>query len=535
MQFARVYQRIDQRLEQSVILNSRRISHGRTAAKLLGKAVEAIIFFFIAAIGGISVLSAQSSNGSAGNPIAVTANFQAAIGTPWLGFGYNQYPLDRNTAGDLDTWDRSDWSLTRERTNFIRPSVVRIVAYRDWFNPSGTVGDYDWDSAKMKSFYKVLNYYRSKGIPVMTGLWHSNLNGTDDPAFYVSADDPASFQQLQKDFFGHLVRTKGYSNLRFYTPTNEPEGEGISFSQWSTAIQNTFFGFQDSRLPTSVLTGADSWGSWTPWAAQWNSSDLSNYDYHYYLNSGSQEVTGGSLQTNLSNILTSIKGHDASPKPILISECGFTSSSDGAVDYWYKLNPVPALNPTTPLYGLYALDYGIQAANSGASSAMAWSLDGFDYGKDSGMWQITGIDGGTALRPWYYTWSLLCRYFRDGGTVFPVASSQSGLHGVGVEQKAYGNKANWSIAMVNQTGTDMAVNLNANGWGGGTFSLFTYTTSNYGDGISLSLPATDFWVAEMQSGFTVTVPANGGIVLTSIDHEPIPRATRVPLETTPIS
>ena len=168
MQFAKVYERGDRRLEQPVVLNSRRIWHGRAAAKLLRKAVGALIFFLITGIAATSVLCAQSSNGSSDKAIAVTANFKAAIGTPWLGFGYNQYPLDRNIAGDLDTWDPSDWSLTRERTDFIWPSVVRIVAYRDWFNPSGTVGDYDWDSAKMKSFYKVLNYYRSKGIPLAT-------------------------------------------------------------------------------------------------------------------------------------------------------------------------------------------------------------------------------------------------------------------------------------------------------------------------------------------------------------------------------
>jgi hypothetical protein len=486
--------------------------------------VNAPLFCLMALIGTGCVLSAHSSSAAAANSIAVSASFEAPTGTPWLGFGYNQYPLDRTTAGDLDTWKPKDWSLTKERTNAINPSIVRIVAYRDWFNPSDTVGDYAWDSPKMESFYKVLGYYKSKGIPVMTGLWHSHINGKDDPAFYVSANGPASFQQLQDDFFGHLVKIKGYTHLKFYSPTNEPKGEGITFSQWSTAVKNTFLGFRGIGVPTNVLTGADSWGDWTPSAAQSDSSSLANYDYHYYLNSGSKEVTSGSLQANLHNILTSIKAHDISNKPVLISECGFTSSSDSAVDYWYKLNPVPALNPTTPRYGLYALDYGIQAASSGASAAMAWSLDGFDYGKDSGMWQITGIDGGITLRPWYYTWSLLCRYFRAGGTVFPMRSSQLGLHGVGLEQRVPGGGTNWSIAMVNETGTNMVVRLSADGWGGGMFSLFTYTATDHGDGTSLSLPSTDFPVADMQSGFTVTVPANGGIVMTSLGHAQIPPA-----------
>ena len=83
--------------------------------------------------------------------------------TTWLGFGYNQDPLDRNTDGhDIGIWDNARWNLTMERVNFIKPSLVRIVLYRFWFNPSGVVGNYDWNSPFMLSLYKVLDYYKDK-------------------------------------------------------------------------------------------------------------------------------------------------------------------------------------------------------------------------------------------------------------------------------------------------------------------------------------------------------------------------------------
>jgi hypothetical protein len=459
--------------------------------------------------------------------VNVSASFGPYTGTPWLGFGYNQYPLDRTSSGgDATSWSSADWSLTTQRTSYIKPAFVRIVAYRDWFNPGGVVGTYNWNTTQMQQLYQVLSYYKSLNIPVMTGLWHTNLNSTDNANFYVSANSDTSFQQLQEDYFWHLIKYTGYTNIVWYTPTNEPESTstGFTFSNFSTAIHNTLLGFQKCGVPTNVLTGADSWGNWTPWAAQWNSADLSGYDHHYYLNNGTSEATSGQLQTNLQNIVTSVYSHDNTNKPVFLSESGFTSASNGAVDYWYNLNPVPTYNPTTPAYGLTALDYGIQVAASTSAGSMAWSLDGFDQGKDSGMWQLDGQHGGTTLRPWYYTWSLLCRFFPAGGTMFPITSSQSGLHGMGLKMGAGGNNVNWSIAMVNDTGNDLAVTLSASGWGGGTFSQYTYTLSSYGDGSSLSLPSTNVNIASMQNGFTITVPANGGIVLTSIGNASIPPA-----------
>ena len=468
-----------------------------------------------------AIATADLQSKSFSSAINLQASFGPSTGHPWLGFGYNQYPLDRTSTGaDAASWSSQDWTLTTTRTNYIKPAFVRIVAYRDWFNPTGVVGTYNWNSSKMLQLYQVLSYYQSLGVPVMTGLWHSELNGGDKESFYTSANSDTSFQQLQEDYFWHLVKSTGYTNLKWYTPTNEPEGQGYTFSDFSIAIHNTFLGFQKCGVPTNVLTGADSWGDWTSWAAQWNGADLSAYDYHYYLNNGTQEATSGQLQTNLQSIVASVYSHDNTNKPVFSSESGFSND----VDYWYKKSPVPIYNPTTPAYGLKAIDYGVQAAASGTAGSLAWCLDGADIGKESGMWQIDGQNGGTTLRPWYYTWSLLCRFFPAGGTMFPITSSQSGLHGIGLKMDINDVNVNWSIAMVNDTDNDLAVSLSVSGWGGGSFSQYTYTLTNHGDGNSLSLPNTNINIASMQNGFTVTVPANSAIVLTSLGNSSIPPA-----------
>lgn len=452
------------------------------------------------------------------SPGEANAKLLGPITTPWLGFGYNQHPIDRKASGaDAPSWTPVNWDLTVARMDALKPSFVRVVAYVDWFNPSGDVKTYNWDSNKMLQFYKVMDYYKSKGIPVMTGFWHSNLYGQDNPKFYVSTG-PASFQQLQVDFMNHLLKVKQYNNIKWYTPTNEPIAvSGLGFDKWSLAIKNIHAAFKSNNLPTDIIVGADSSREWTPSAALSNNNELMGYDFHYYTGNTGQDVISGSLQNTLKDIYLSVKANDPTNKPVIISESGFTNT----IDYWYNEKIIPEITPSTPLYGLLAIDYAIQAANTGISGSLAWCLDGYDYNKDSGMWQISGQFGGIKLRPWYYTWSLMSRYFQAGGIVYPIDNLKSGMRGTAFKQNVEGGKSNWSIALVNYNGKNINVNLNIPGWAGGTFSRFAYSIENPGDGVSLSLPSQEVTFASLQNGFTIVVPANGAVVLTSIGHKAI--------------
>lgn len=451
-------------------------------------------------------------------PIKLTIS--KPIATSWLGFGYNQDPLDRNKDGhNIGIWDNARWNLTMERVNFIKPSFVRIVLYRFWFNPSGVVGNYDWNSPFMLSLYKVLDYYKDKNIPVMTGLWQSTLDYNDNVPFYTT-EGIDSFQKLQVDMFQQLFNVKGYQNIRWYTPTNEPKGMGMDFQKWSIMMKNTYNGFSASNLPLNIFCGADSWDEWTLSAAIYNKNDLTGYDHHYYLNSGLNQLIYGRLEQEFIDQIASIKKIDNSNKPVFLSEAGFTSTSE--LDYWYVLNPIPALNPTSTKYGLLALDYGIQVARSGESGALAWSLDGYDYGKDPGMWNIAGNNGGIKLRPWYYSWSMLCRYFPAGGNIYPIDFNLPSfkVRGVAMEQKI-ADKSHWTFAFVNWGDTEIVSNFSIPNFKGGLFAKFQLTESSSGDGISLSLPNESINIKSLKDGFLIKIPASGGLIITSMENIPI--------------
>jgi hypothetical protein len=441
--------------------------------------------------------------------------------TPWLGFGYNQHPIDRNNAGeDLDVWGDAHWNLTTERIKHIKPSLVRIVLYRAWFNPTGVIGDYNWDSPKMNSLFKVLDYYKSNEIPVMTGLWSSKITGTDNDIFYTSKG-ANSFQQLQVDLFGFLYSIKGYTNIKWYTPTNEPKGTGMEFLKWSTMLKNTFDGFSNAALPSTIFCGADSWDEWTSSAASYNKNELSGYDHHYYLNSGSTELISGGVELKFANEVSSIQNIDNTNKPVFLSEVGFMSTTtDGGIDYWFTKNPVASINPTTTKYGLLAFDYGIQVARSGESGALAWSLDGYDYGKDPGMWNIAGNNGGIKLRPWYYSWSLLCQYFPAKGIVYPIHFQSSSIRGVAIEQRIQ-DKSHWTFAFINWGDTEIETKMSVPNFKGGDFSKIQLSAISSGDGTSLSLPKERITIASLSDGFLLKIPPSGGILITSMDNSPI--------------
>ena len=74
-------------------------------------------------------------------------------------------------------------------------------------------------------------------------------------------------------------------------------------------------------------------------------------------------------------------------------------------------------------YALGFWDYGIQLARSGMASGLAWALDGLEQNKNAGMWNNAGTYGGMTLRPWYYTWQLMCRYFPRGAKILKMISS----------------------------------------------------------------------------------------------------------------
>ncbi|MDI6105601.1 hypothetical protein QLQ12_44180 [Actinoplanes sp. NEAU-A12] len=176
------------------------------------------------------------------------------VGSSWVGLGYNQDPIYRGPQAG-GAWTKTAFDRMVERVNYMRPGRVRIMLNREWFNPLGTVGEYDWDSNAMKNLYRVLEHYRTEKIPVELGMWGVMPSTDTDP--YTHRNTAA----VQADLVTEL-RRRGYTNLIRYNGVNEPNVRqtGVKdyrYADWVTATKKLRNAFEERDLPTNLIGGPD--------------------------------------------------------------------------------------------------------------------------------------------------------------------------------------------------------------------------------------------------------------------------------------
>ncbi|WP_225850479.1 hypothetical protein [Streptomyces sp. HPF1205] len=249
-----------------------------------------------------------------------------------------------------------------------------------------------------------------------------------------------------------------------------------------------------TRTQTALDTGT--WSSGVDWWLRSARSGLvSASDAHFY----SQELYGAApdyVEPVLAEAVSQIRA--AAPgAPVLLSETGMKAleDADGNKDYDFALDTVQPLRMA---------DLAVQEARAGVDGAAAWCLDGYPAGW-CGMWGRGDDDPGTvsahstALRPWFYTWSLMSRGL-PGGSVVHAPAEPAGVRVLAAQLPTGG----WTFVLVNRTGTAQSVRLTEPT---GTIALAKYVYS------SGSRPATDADGFPVPVG-TLTADFTGGHNLT---------------------
>ncbi|BFU44642.1 hypothetical protein [Krasilnikovia sp. MM14-A1004] len=586
----------------------------------------------------------------AGSLLAPSAPAPAAAGehavdSNWLGLGYNQDPLFRGAGDDTpgnDEWTDAAFQQMTQRVDYIRPGLVRIMLNRPWFNPSGVVGTYAWDTPQMKNVFRVLAHYRMQGVKVVTGMW-----GMNDRAFYTSTDAA----RLQADLMAKF-RDQGYTNIIAYNGINEPNsGTGLKYGDWVTATANLRAAFGTAHLDAGLLGGPDTaeagiaaqegdlglmsvaarnagtdqnlvwradgltgfsarlyrtpddtgtdWtfqtskngSSWTklavsetapvvtyattPWyrvdvsagavpagtnylrltmpkrdgieravstitlttpvasvtdpmndltktvshTAGWTypggaatndwwlqstlDRQVAQHEAHFYVH----EVDLGSPpeypEAVVSEAVRQLKAADDGP--VILGETGMKAPGDGD-DKDYSFTSEYA-------HGVRMADLAVQEARAGVDGAMAWCLDGYDKPVQCGMWDHYQTPDKTTLRPWFYTWSLLCRYLPPGSKIYAPAQPD----GVRVLKAKLPASAGggWTFVLVNRGSSPATVKITAQT---GTITLDKYV---YSPDRAPTDPATGFPVpadtlrAGFDDGHDLTVGGNAVAVFTT--------------------
>ncbi|RTY86234.1 cellulase family glycosylhydrolase [Flavobacterium sp. RSP15] len=410
-----------------------------------------------------------------------------------IGFEFSAYPhADAENAewGKLMTDEK--WEEVFERVSFIKPKIVRVIDQANWrylkgFDNKGNPL-IDFESEQMQALYKLLDYCQENKIIVILGEWgqpykvhdtHLNLQNS-----FTGANDPKWINLIIKNL-KHLILDKKYTCIKYYNLVNEPNGYWATtdgdWDQWKQGASMLNLAIKNAGLATNVaLIGPDSTPYDNPkskykgldWARQavLQIPDLiSAYDVHDYPSKESIRV--GEFQKTYTNL---IKYADSlERKPFILGELGITGPSSSKKNIGDKYSSKDSqLSVYDYDYGVDMADALIQSLNSGFDAVIAWDLDDAMHTLDDkgdkfqlkrwGMFNIlgeelTGKKEDSDLRPWFYTWSIICRYFEKDMKIVKIEN----LNIEKVRAAAgISPSGDITIAIVNNSNKDANFNLN---------------------------------------------------------------------------
>lgn len=453
--------------------------------------------------------SMQAQAAAVTDTVAISAG--DAVGRPNVGFGINWTPYwDKPNPYNpaINPRDRlvlsdAEWLTVLNRLNYLSNSTMRVMVLPGWINPTATAnGNVYTDTGMMHAFYRNLDYAKSRNVVTAVGYWDARqpFNGNEGHANYIKS---------LADMVDHLINTKNYTNIKYVILANEPQNRFNNYAEYRAAVQALNTQLQRPSLVGKVtIMGPDTGHNGTSWltaSATDLSSIIGSYEWHDYpgrfniIDEIKDTSAGSQLKTLMQNITTA--DPSAVNKPLVLGEMGWFYGVTAADD-----QP----NIGTYRYGVEVADLGIQAARNGWSS-MAWYLD--DQGNDK-LWGMWDIKDAPALRPWFYSWSLMTRYFVPGMTLYnPVNPTDLRIL---AGKQVTGNGNRWSIALVNRRTTEATVNLRIGGEGAVTLSRFVYAPTNNAKDANGFPIALNRISGNLGSGIEITVPANAVVVVTNI-------------------
>lgn len=437
------------------------------------------------------------------------------------------------------------WNTVFERLDFMKPRIVRVIDQANWrylqgFDEKGNP-IVDYETPEMKSLERLLGYCQSNGIDVLFGEWGAPYQVHDTDAGYsgilTGANDPVWINMIV-DYLDFMINEKGYTCIKYYNLVNEPNGDWAStngdWNEWSSGIKMLHERLEEKGLieqvsiagpdavahydhPESKYTGT----GWVIESIRQLDSFIGLYDVHAYTDFELVKSGGFSdFYEGLAELADSVD------KPIIFGELGFGRDSEENQER-IKADPYASSDSQMAVYdfsyGIDMADALIQLMSVGYDGAIAWSLDDAmhtlgdlgekDQLKRWGMWNILGEElhnnpGDEAIRPWYYSWSLMTRYFVPGTEI--IGSIDTGEEGLRYVAGKYKNQ--WTIAFVNNSEKEHGLFIELSGER--NFRRYRYEKENRLVN-EKGFPKPQSEIRTSKEGWSMAIPANSFTLLTT--------------------
>ncbi len=388
------------------------------------------------------------------------------------------------------------WDTVLTRVNFMEMGFARVCIATNAFCPTRVVGSYNWNTAEMQQLYKILDNCKQNGTTVFLSSWRKDyFNDT------IANNESEDYSTMMVDCLEYLIKTKGYTNIKYYQQMNEPKDAKISWSGYKTNYSRLQAKIAAKGLSVKLSGTGNQPGSTANYDLAHQAElqpYVGAYDIHYY---PWQSVTKGGADTLIKDRILGL----STTNPFFITEAGSLTGQD-ANDNQAAIG--------NHWYALHNADLAIQAIQQGCNGLSMWEIDSAQHGRSWGMWDIFNHPD---PYPWFYTYSLMSKYFKPGMVFYNPSAIDSETRLLVGQKKVSANVNYWTIAVVNRGTSSKDINVRIPGVGTGSFNVYKYT-STYHPVDSNSLPVADSSVNNVaigSNGVSFTVPADGFILLTT--------------------
>jgi hypothetical protein len=269
---------------------------------------------------------------------------------------------------------------------------------------------------------------------------------------------------------------------------------------------------------------------WVDRAALECSELLGAYDVHEYI--AFEDLESGYAEKVLWQKRDFINRHDPKgrSKPFYMGEIGMNRR--GPVEPQGGEDSHPKVYEH--IYGVWMADFNVQAARAGMQGTIAWMLDdAMHINKDkdtawpdmkktlfkkwgffNSLAEEIGHPEDANLRPWFYPWSLMSRYFPRGCTI--IASKQPYPFGLRTLAARIGENSH-TVCLVNDSDKPCEVNLKSATPIRGRLRHYEYSeSSRLTDALGYPKAARVTNADQLTEGLLITLPTRSVILLSTM-------------------
>jgi hypothetical protein len=468
---------------------------------------------------------------SAAEPLAVTVDLKSVAVQRFMGIGVQWDPYEYQPSVEA-------WKTTLRRVDFMRPGLFRVMlnasSYVRGFDDAGNPR-YVWSEGqtgmeRLASLFDILDYAQARKIDVLIGEWAPARGLGVAGGVRAGAADPR-WARVHADFAQYLTTVRKYTVIRYFIYMNEPNGDwmwpggAVDYSAWAQGVRNLRKELDAHGLTALKVAGPDNSGNWE-WldrCAQELRGEIGAWEMHWYAKDA--DVLEGRIEKLLKEKREMLRKTDpqSASKPLFLGESGMIEG---------KVNGDQQPRVKEFAYGVLMADYIAQVAGAGWETGTAWDMDDAMHVNQGGrvtpptartlkiwgFWNTQGTAMGhpedEAIRPWFYTWSLMGRLFPKGTRILN-ASETPGLRTMaGTRQE--GSRTEMSFMLVNESDAPKTVTLKAPGAGRRTLTTYRYFDRERPvDADGFPVPAAKPAPADLAKGVNIELPSRGVVFLTS--------------------